>query len=610
MSAVTTTFAANSGTNIVALNKILSICSVTALAVLAVGCHQKTADPSAAPSGGSAGTAETAPGTGKTSGADLIIHGGSILTMEGAKPAYVEAVVVQGGKIAYAGSVAEAMKQKGDDTLVKDLAGKTMLPGFIDPHSHFMDSLTMADRVNVSAPPVGPASSPAEIVAELKKVATAKGLKPGELLLGWGYDENLMPQGTELTRDLLDQAFPDNPVGVIHVSMHGAVINSKAMEKFGYKDGMETPKGGVILRKADGKTLSGLVMETGYLPMISALPTPTTETELAAARSGQLLYAAAGITTAQEGATHAPQLATLQRVAKAGGLIIDVVTYPFMTELDGIWKTSPPETFGKYDNHLKLGGCKITADGSPQGKTAWFTTPYLTGGPAGEKNWKGEAGLPPDAMKATMKSCYDKGLQVLMHANGDAAIDFLIEAHKLAAGTEPAKDRRTVCIHCQFIRPDQLKAFAELKMIPALFTDHTFFFGDTHVANRSLKQASFISPMRAAIDLGLAPTNHTDAFVVPVDQMMTVWTAVNRPLRSGETLGADQRISAYEALQAITTSAAHQYREEDAKGSIAAGKLADLVILSADPTQVDPMTIKDIKVLETIKEGKTVYPAR
>ena len=208
-----------------------------------------------------------------------------------------------------------------------------------------------------------------------------------------------------------------------------------------------------------------------------------------------------------------------------------------------------------------------------------------------------------------MKTCYDKGLQVLMHANGDAAIDFLIEAHKFAAGTEPAKDRRTVCIHCQFIRPDQLKAFTELKIIPALFTDHTYFFGDTHVANRGMTQASFISPMRAAIDLGLKPTNHTDAFVVPVDQMMTVWTAVNRPLRSGGTLGADQRVSPYEALQAITTSAAYQYREEDTKGSIKAGKLADFVILSADPTRVDPMTIKDIQVLETIKEGRTVYPA-
>lgn len=555
--------------------------------------------------------AATGPATAATNpvGADLIIHGGPILTMEGDQPAYVEAVVIDEGKITFAGAKTEALAQKADGTEVKDLAGKTLLPGFIDPHSHFLDSLTMADRVNVSAPPVGPASNPGEIVAELKKAAAAKGLKPGELLLGWGYDENLMPKGQLLSRDILDKAFPDNPVGIIHVSMHGAVINSKSMEKYGYTDGMPTPPGGVIVRKDDGKSLQGLVMETALLPMYEKLPSPTPETELAAAKAGQRIYAAAGVTTAQEGSTKAPVVAQLKRIAAQNGFIIDVVTYPFMLDLENVWKETPPSEFGKYVNRLKLGGCKITSDGSPQGKTAWFTTPYLTGGPGGEKDWMGEPILPVDAMKAATKKCYDNNLQVIFHSNGDAAIDFLIEAHKFAAGGDLAKDRRTVCIHCQFIRPDQLKAFTELKLIPALFTDHTFFFGDTHVKNRGLQQASFISPMRAARDLGLRPTNHTDAFVVPIDQMMTVWTAVNRPLRSGGTLGPDQRISPYEALQAITIDAAFQFREEDSKGSIAPGKRADLVILSADPTKVPPMEIKDIKVLETIKDGKTIYAA-
>jgi predicted amidohydrolase YtcJ len=540
-------------------------------------------------------------------GADLIISGGPILTMEGDKPAYVEAVVVDDGKIVFAGAAAEAMKQKTATTVMKDLAGKTLVPGFIDPHSHFFDSLTMADRVNVSAPPVGPAATPDEIIAELKKAAAAKGLKPGELLLGWGYDENLMPKGTELTRDLLDAAFPENPVGIIHVSMHGAVINSKAMEKYGYTDGMPTPAGGVILRKEDGKSLRGLVMETALLPMYEKLPSPTQETEVAAAKAGQLIYAAAGVTTAQEGSTKAPVVAQFQRIARANGFIIDVVAYPFMLDLEAVWKETPPAEFGKYVNGFKLGGCKITSDGSPQGKTAWFTTPYLTGGPGGEKDWKGEPILPVDAMKAAMKKCYDNNLQVIFHSNGDAAIDFLIEAHKFAAAGDLARDRRTTCIHCQFIRPDQLKQFAELKLIPALFTNHSFFFGDTHVANRGLKQASFISPMRAARDLGLRPTNHTDAFVVPIDQMMTVWTAVNRPLRSGVTLGPDQRITPYEALQAITIDAAFQFREEDSKGSIKPGKRADLVILSDNPLTMDPAKINQVQVLETIKDGKSVW---
>jgi len=569
------------------------IVSVALLALTA--CGRETPP---APAGGAATGAAAA---------DLIIHGGLVLTMEGETPTYAEAVVVDDGRIVFVGSDAEAMKRKAEGTVVKDLGGKVLLPGFIDPHSHFIDSLVLADRVNVSAPPVGPASNPDEIIAALQAGARARGLKPGELLMGWGYDENLMPRGNPLSREALDRAFPENPVGIVHVSMHGAVMNSKAMEKFGYRDGMPTPPGGVILRKGNSQDLQGLVMETAYLPMLAALPTPTPETEVAAARAGQMLYAAAGITTAQEGATHAPQLAQLERIARAGGLFIDVVAYPFVTDIDKVTATHPFATWGKYNGRFRIGGCKATIDGSPQGRTAWFTKPYLAGGPAGERNYSGAPGIAPETIMEAVKKCYDNNVQVLLHGNGDAAIDLLLKAHVAAAGIDPAKDRRTVCIHCQFIRKDQLAAFAKYNIIPSLFTDHTFFFGDTHVANRGMEQASFISPMKSAIAAGLRPTNHTDAFVTPIDQMMTVWTAVNRQLRSGGVLGPDERITPYQALQAITTNAAFQFGEEASKGSIAVGKRADLVILSADPNKVDPMAIRDIKVIETIKDGKTVF---
>lgn len=551
---------------------------------------------------------KSAPDAASSPGADVILHGGQVLTMVGDSPSYAEALAVDDGKIIFVGSKAEAMKLKADHTVIKDLQGKLLLPGFIDPHSHFIDSLSLADRVNVSAPPVGPAATADEIVATLKAAATARGLKPGELLLGYGYDENLMPAGKPLSRDLMDAAFPDNPVAVVHVSMHGAVLNSKAFTKFGYKDGMPTPEGGIILRKPGTLNLQGLVMEAAYLNMFSQLPSPTPETEMAAAKAGQMLYAAAGVTTAQEGATHAPQVAQLKRIAEKDGLFIDVITYPFILDLDKVLEANPPSTFGRYNKGLKLGGCKITADGSPQGKTAWFTTPYLTGGPGGEKNWKGEPGLPTEVILAGTKKCYDNNLQVLLHGNGDAAIDFLLKAHEQAAGADLAKDRRTVCIHCQFVRPDQLVKLKGYGIVPALFTDHTFFFADTHIVNRGRKQADFISPMKVALDLGLKPTNHTDAFVVPIDQMMTVWTAVNRVSRKGEVIGADQRISPYQALQAITSSAAFQYFEEASKGTLEVGKRADLVVLSANPVTVDPMTIRDIKVVETIKDGVTIYP--
>lgn len=277
------------------------------------------------------------------------------------------------------------------------------------------------------------------------------------------------------------------------------------------------------------------------------------------------------------------------------------------TEMDTLFKVYRTEDFGTYNNHFKLGGIKITVDGSPQGRTAFFTTPYLTGGPGGEENWYGEPSFSQDIANQLLKRIYDAGLQSNFHANGDAAIDMCIKAHEFASAGNPTKDRRTTVIHGQFSRKDQLDKFLEYKMIPSFYTEHTYFFADTHVKNRGLAQASLISPMKTAISKGLRPTNHTDFNVVPIDQMFVIWSAVNRISRNGVEIGAEERISPYQALQAITTYAAYQYFEENSKGSLKEGKLADLVILDKNPIKVDVMSIKEIKVVETIKEGKTIY---
>lgn len=212
-------------------------------------------------------------------------------------------------------------------------------------------------------------------------------------------------------------------------------------------------------------------------------------------------------------------------------------------------------------------------------------------------------------MKAFVKKVYDLGLPLNAHANGDAAIDMLLRAHEYAAAGDLAKPRHVTIIHSQFVRPDQLDKYAAYSMTPSFFTEHAFYFGDTHVRNRGEQQAYFLSPMRAAIDKGLRPTNHTDFVVAPLDQMFVLWSAVNRISRTGTVIGPDQRITPLEAIQAITINAAHQYGEQDSKGSLEPGKLADLVILDGNPLTVDPLAIKDIAVVETIKEGKTIYTA-
>lgn len=542
--------------------------------------------------------------------ADAIYAGGDIVTINDAQPS-VEALAVKDGKILAVGPRADIEKNhKGTTTTVVDLGGKTLLPSFIDPHSHYINSLSVANQVNVFAPPAGPGKDVPAIVAELVKFRDARKILEGELIIAYGYDETSMPGGRMLNRDDLDKDFPNHPVLVGHVSLHGGVLNSAALKKFGFSAATKTPSGGIIIRKPGTNEPYGLIMETAFLPVFSALPAPTPAQEVEWSKAGQMLYAAAGITTAQEGATHAKDVALMQRASAAGANLIDVIALPFFLDLDAILKDNPPSSFGQYKNGLKLGGVKVTLDGSPQGRTAFFTTPYKVDGPNGEKNWKGELPFPQAQVDAWFKQAYDNNLQLFVHANGDAAIDVLLRAHEATAAGALDKDRRTTIIHSQFVRLDQLDTYVKYKLIPSFFTEHTFYFGEAHVRQRGKEQAYFLSPMRTAIDKGLRPTNHTDFNVSPLDQMFVVWTAVNRISRGGEVIGPDQRVTALEALKAITINAATQYFEETTKGSLEPGKLADLVILDRNPIKVAPMDIKDIKVVETIKAGKTIYKAK
>jgi predicted amidohydrolase YtcJ/heat shock protein HslJ len=362
------------------------------------------------------------------------------------------------------------------------------------------------------------------------------------------------------------------------------------------------------VRKPGTEEPWGLVMETAFIPVFEQTQPMTAQQEIDWTRAGQMLYAEAGITTAQEGATHLPQLQSMRRATDAGANLIDVIAYPFITDVDKVLAEVPVAKWGTYDKRFKIGGVKITLDGSPQGRTAHFTTPYLTGGPAGEKDWKGEPTFPQDLANKMVKKVYDLNVPLLLHCNGDAAIDAFLTAYEFARAGDFSRPWNVTTIHTQFLRKDQIPRFVKYQVRPSFYTLHTFYFADAHRANRGPAQAAYISPMRDALDAGLRPTNHTDFVVAPLDQMFMLWSAVNRISRAGEVIGPDQRITAYEGLKSMTAWAAEQYGEEATKGTLAAGKLADLVILDRDPLKVEPMAIKDIKVVETLKEGRTIFP--
>ncbi|MGV6806402.1 MAG: amidohydrolase, partial [bacterium] len=261
-----------------------------------------------------------------------------------------------------------------------------------------------------------------------------------------------------------------------------------------------------------------------------------------------------------------------------------------------------------YSDHFRIGGMKLFLDGSPQGKTAWLSHPYHIPPEGKGADYRGYPTSTDEALAEHFAAAYERGVPVLAHTNGDAAAEQLINAVTAANDKYGQEDRRTVMIHAQTVRDDQLDRMKLEGMVPSFFVAHTFFWGDWHRDSvLGPERAARISPLKSALDRDIVFTTHTDTPVVPANFLHLMWTAVNRETRSGETLGADQRVSALDALKSVTINAAWQYFEEESKGSITPGKRADMVILSDNPLKVDPSAIKAIQVVETIKDGETVY---
>ena len=263
-----------------------------------------------------------------------------------------------------------------------------------------------------------------------------------------------------------------------------------------------------------------------------------------------------------------------------------------------------PQRDGAYDRRLRLGGYKIFLDGSPQSRTAWVRTPYeKTQGDAPEY---GTSTMTEEAVEEAVLLAARTGRQLLAHCNGDAAAEQYLSACEKAKRAGK-RLKKPVMIHAQLLGTDQIPRLKALGMIPSFFAAHVYHWGDVHIRNLGLERAGKISPLRSAQKEGLVFTLHQDSPVILPDMLETVWCAAVRKTKAGIVLGAEERISVYEALRAVTWNGAYQYSEETRKGSIAPGKLADFVILDRNPLETEPEALREIQVLETIKEGKTVY---
>lgn len=541
--------------------------------------------------------------------ATQIYYNGTILTMN-SSASEVEAIAVVNDLILAVGTKANIMEYRDDSTVMTDLCGRTMLPGFIDPHGHFTWSGNMyAFFIDLSASPIGDTNNIADIKTKIAE--RVKTLQKGEWVLGFGYDDTLLMESRHPLAHELDEVSPHNPVMIKHVSGHITTFNSYALKMGNITKDTPNPFGGMYRRYDDG-TPNGVTEEPAASePITVHIPDISDADWLKAIATASDKYTRKGVTSAQEGFASQILCDQLKKAHEKGVLKNRIQILPGQKRMDiSIFNSTKSGTQLTEDKMLSLGAVKMLGDGSLQCYTGFLSNPYhkviydLPDGPL----WRGYPLEDHEKLAEIVTARHKEGWQIAIHGNGDDAIQNIIDAFETANKAYPRADARHIIIHCQTVREDQLDRIKRLGIIPAFFVVHTYYWGDRH---RDIflgqDRAERISPCRSALNRGIIFTNHNDTFVTPIDPLLSVWSAVNRVTSSGKVLGEAQRIPVLEALRAVTSWAAYQAFEENIKGSLEVGKLADMVILEENPLNVDAMHIKDIKIATTIVGNKIVY---
>ncbi len=534
-----------------------------------------------------------------------VLMNADVVTVDDEQPA-ADAVAIRDGRILAVGSAADVLQIAGPKAEVRDLGGAALVPGFIDAHGHLAIMAQTAAMANLQPPPAGDVSSIADLQARLTAWYAAWPQAPW--IVGFGYDDTLLAEQRHPDRHDLDMVSADVPLLLVHTSAHFVACNTACLEIAGITAETQDPFGGIIRREADGRTPNGVLEETAIHLAFSHVPAAGPEMRIAGMTAIQKVYAKNGITTVQDGASTPQQVEDMRAAAGQAKFYLDVVAYQHFA--DGSTIGEDFVTSRDYQGHFRVGGIKLVLDGSVQGKTGWLTKPYHIPPPGQETGYSGYGIYTDESVGSLLEEAHARGIHVIAHVNGDRAIDQLLSIEGDVLATYPQHDLRTVAIHAQTARDDQLDRMAELGIIPSFFAAHPFFWGDWH-RDQALgpERAAKISPLVSSTARGLAWTMHTDSPIVPPDMMHLLWVAVNRETRSGAVLGPAEKAPVLDALRGITINAARQYFEEADKGSITQGKRADLAVLSANPLKVEPGAIREIRVLETMKDGNTVYEA-
>lgn len=505
---------------------------------------------------------------------------GDFITLENDN---IEALATENDKIIKTGSKAEILEVADANTEIIDLKGNTLMPSFIDAHSHIFALAKSLMQISIDG-----LISIEEIKNCLDKY------KKENITDGWiivnGYDNNILKNRQHITKKELDQIFPNTPVIIENKSRHNGIANSEALEKLGITKTTADPEGGRIIFD------KGLLEENAFIDSLKKIPLPKIEEIINAFKEAQEIYSSHGITMAQEGVITNELAKIYKLLADKHEIFLDVVAYMDYRNVDEI-KKEYSKFINKYNNNFKIGGIKIFLDGSPQAKTAWLREAY-----ANEPEYYGYRIMKDEDVEEILENSKESNLQILAHCNGDKAAEQYINAIKKVSGL-----KRPVMIHAQLLGLDQLPDVKKYNIIPSFFISHIYYFGDIHIKNLGMKRAEHISPAGSSLKKNILFTFHQDTPVIEPDMFETIWCAVNRTTRDGKVLGEDEKISVLEAIKTVTINAAYQYGEEEIKGSLKAGKNADFIIVDKNPLKVAKDELRNIKILETIKDGKVIW---
>ena len=537
----------------------------------------------------------------ESNAADLVLINGKVLTLDD-RSTITEAVAVADGKILATGTSASVKALAGARTRVLDVAGKTVIPGLIDTHTHFK-AAGLGDYVVI----MGRAKTVAEALEAIRAFAAKK--KPGEWIVGGAWHPpSQLAEKRYLTKQEIDSVAPDNPVYLRTVG-HFSMANTMALQRVGVDKTTADPTGGKFERDAAGE-LTGLLVETAIDRVEKAVPPWTEDDEMRQFTIAQVFLNSFGITSAVEGATEPRDVRTLQKLVAAGkatlrtGVMFRPEPPADLTAWDAIMSGNGASS-GFGDDWLKFAGIKIFYDGGMTLKTALMRDVY----PDSHDNYHGVAQQTPERLKQLISICNRYDWRVGVHVVGDLGIDQVLDAFEAVDKEKSIRDSRFVLIHASLIRPEQMERAHKLGA--RVDFQNAFMWDKAATVERFLGKATAdrAVPTRTLIEkMGLESLGAgTDFPVNPINPFLNMYVMVTRKDPNGNVYGSAEAITREQALQLYSSAASRYTFDEERKGTIEPGKLADIVVLSADYTIVPEEQIKDIKADMTLVGGKVVF---